>query len=576
MGEAAMTARMLVAFVAVLAWHGCRAEPTGPSGPVVTDEQMASLEPSARTALESAREALRKLSQDPETHGRLAVLLHAHGFLEAAAASYGSAQALAPDDARWYRLDAHRAAEAGKETEALAKARRAVEADAESVAARTTLAELELRRGRLEESRNHFHAALEGEPGNVTALRGMATLAFRSGDHGEAAHFAERGLAVAPDDPNLHYTAALAFERLGESARAREHLAASRRGPARRPAIEPPPEIRALRGGGARAALAAGTELLDQGRYEEAILALTAAAETDPESADAHNALGAAFEQAGRPEDARLRYERAVELEPDLAAARGNLGVLLGRLGDLDGALQHLEAAVRLDSGRADAHIALGAALEASGRTADAVAAFRNALARDPALGRAHLRLGVLLGEAGQLEDALFHLREASALEPESGEAHHYLSVALLRLGDTVAALEQERRAVALAEAAGDADLLGTARYTLGMLLREAGNLTEALESLEAARSRFPRNTDLLAELAHTRHLAGEHGTAIEIQTQVVAARPLDAEAHYRLGVFFAAGGDRTAARRAFEASLRVQPGFAPAAQALDRLNRER
>ena len=571
-----MTARIPVAFAAFLAWHGCRAEPTAPSGPVVTDEQMASLEPSARTALESAQAALRTRRQDPETHGRLAMLLHAHGFLDAAASSYGNAQALAPNDARWRRLDAHRAAEAGKETEALAKARQAVEADGESVAARTTLAELELRRGHLEESRSHFHAALEGETGNVTALRGMATLAFRSGDLGEAVNFAERGLAVAPDDPNLHYTAALALERLGESARAREHLAASRRGPARRPAIEPPPEIRALRGQGARAALAAGTELLDQGRYEEAILALSEAAETDPESADAENALGAALEQAGNPEEARLRYERAVELEPDLAAARVNLGVLLGRLGDLDGALQHLEAAVRLEPGQTGAHVALGAALEASGRTADAVTAFRNALARDPGLTRAHLRLGVLLGEAGQLEDALSHLREASALEPESGEVHHYLSVALLRLGDTAAALEQERRAVALAAAAGNPDLLGTAQYTLGMLLRETGNLTEALESLEAARSRFPRNTDLLGELAHTRHLAGEHGAAIEIQTQVVAARPADAEAHYRLGVFFAASGDRTAAQRAFEASLRVQPGFAPAAQALDRLTRER
>ncbi|MCE2456151.1 MAG: tetratricopeptide repeat protein [Gemmatimonadetes bacterium] len=148
--------------------------------------------------------------------------------------------------------------------------------------------------------------------------------------------------------------------------------------------------------------------------------------------------------------------------------------------------------------------------------------------------------------------------------------------MALLRLGNTAAALEQERRAIALAEAAGDADLLGTARYTLGLLLRESGELTEALENLEAARARFPENTDLLAELAHTHHLAGGHPAAIEVQTQVVAARPADAEAHYRLGVFFAAGGDRAAARRSFEASLRVRPGFAPAVEALERLDRDR
>ena len=571
-----MTARVLVALAPCLIWQGCRDEPSERFGPPVTQEQLGSLEPSARTELESAQEALQTLSQDPETHGRLAMLLHAHGFLEAAAASYGKAQALAPDDARWHRLDAHRAAEAGEEAEALANARRAVAADAESVAALTTLAQLELRGGSLEQSRDYFQAALEREPENVRALRGMGTLAFRNGDNAEAVRFVERALAVAPDDPNLHYTAALAFERLGRSERARDHLAASRRGPARRPAIEPPPEILDLRGRGARPALAAGTELLDQGRYQEAILALREAADNDPGSADAQNALGAALEQAGNSEEARLYYEQAVELEPDLAVARVNLGVLLGRLGDLDGAVRHLEAAVRLDPGQADVHVALGAALEARGRAAEAVQAFRNALARDPSLSRAHLRLGVLLGEAGQLEDALSHLREAGALAPESGEARHYLAVALLRLGDVTAALEQERRAIALAEAAGNADLLGTARYTLGLLLRDTGELAEALESLEAARVRFPDNTDLLAELAHTRHLAGEHATAIEIQTRVVAARPADAEARYRLGVFFAASGDRTAARGAFEASLRIQPGFAPAAEALDRLDRER
>ena len=571
-----MTTRILVAFAAFLAGHGCSEAPTEPSGPVVTDEQMASLEPSARNALESAQEALRTLGQDSETHGRLGMLLHAYGFLEAAASAYGNAQALAPDDARWHRLDAHRAAEAGEEAEALSRARRAVEADARSVASRTTLAELELRRGRSEESRNHFRAALEEEPDNVTALRGMATLAFRSGDHAGAVTFAERALAVDPNDLNLHYTAALAFERLGESERAREHLAVSRRGEARRPAIEPPPEILALRGRGARAGVAAGTQLLDQGRYEEAILALSEATDADPESADAQNALGAALEQAGSPEEARLRYERAVELEPELAVARVNLGVLLGRVGDLDGAVQHLEAAVRLDPGQADAHAALGAALEARGRTTEAAQAFRNALARDPALARAHVRLGVLLGEAGQLEDARAHLLEASALSPESAEAHHYLSVALLRLGDITAALEQERRAVALAASAGNAELLGTARYTLGLLLRESGEMAEALENLEAARTRFPENTDLLAELAHTHHLAANHAAAIEIQTQVIDAQPTDADAHYRLGVFLAAGGDRVAARRAFEASLRVQPGFAPAREAIERLNRER
>ena len=76
-----MTARIFVAFAACLAWQGCREEPAERFGLAVSGEQLAALEPSARTALESAREALRTRSQDPESHGRLAMLLHAYGLL---------------------------------------------------------------------------------------------------------------------------------------------------------------------------------------------------------------------------------------------------------------------------------------------------------------------------------------------------------------------------------------------------------------------------------------------------------------------------------------------------------------
>ena len=571
-----MTIRLLLALTACLAGQACRAQPDEIRVPVLTAAQLESLEPSARTDLEAAQQAARSGTRDPEAHGRLALLLHAQGFLEAAASSYGRAQDLAPLEARWHRLDAHRAAEAGEEGEALEHALQAIELDPGSVPARTTLAQLEYRRARWEEARTHFQAALAGEPGNFTALRGMATLEFRAGNLAEAVSFLERALAVAPDDPTVHYTAALAFERLGETGRAAEHLAASRRGPARRPAIEPPPEILALRGRGGRAALATGTELLERGQYDEAVTALREAAAAEPGSADAHNALGAALEQTRELAEARVHYERAVALEPDLAVARRNLGALLGRLGEIDAAIEHLEAAVRLDPGQAEPHFTLGVALEAQGRNRDAVAAFQSAIARDPGMARAHVRLGTLLGGDERLEDALGHLSTAVELEPESGEAHHYLSVALHRLGNTPEAIGHERRAIALAEAAGDADLLGTAHYTLALLLQETGELAEALSTLERALAQYPENIEILSEVARTHHLAGNHGAAIELQRQVIGARPADADVHYRLGVFLAASGDRAAARRAFEDSLRVLPGFAPAAEAIERLNRRR
>ena len=567
-----MRAPVLVLLAASLGWQSCQQRQDETPVPILTAQELDSIEPSARTELEAARETARRRPDDPDAHGRLAMLLHAHGFLEAAASSYHSARILAPEEARWPRLDAHRAAEAGEENEALEHAARAVELEADSVAARTTLAQLESRGTRLEEARGHFQAALAREPDNFTALRGMGMLEVRNGNFVEAVRFLERALAVDPDDPSAHYTAALALNRLGETARAEEHLAASRRGPARRPAIEPPAEILALRGRGVRAILAAGTELLDRGLYDEAVLTLREALAAEPESADAHNALGAALEQAGDPEAARLHYEEAVALEPELAVVRQNLGVLLGRLGELDRAVGQLEEAVRLDPGQAEAHFALGVALEAQGRANDALAALRNAVSRNPRMARAHVRLGALLGAEAQVGEALVHLERAIELEPASGEAHHYLSVALHRLGNTAEAMEHERRAITLAEVAGSSDLLGTAHYTLATMLQTAGQLAEALPHLQKALAHYPDSTEVLSELARNHHLQGNHGDAIAVQRRVIAARPADADAHYRLGVFLAASGDRARALGAFQDSLRAAPGFAPALEAIERL----
>jgi tetratricopeptide (TPR) repeat protein len=222
----------------------------------------------------------------------------------------------------------------------------------------------------------------------------------------------------------------------------------------------------------------------------------------------------------------------------------------------------------------ADAHYTLGVALEAQGRVVDAIRAFRAALSRESEMARAHRRLGTLLGNTEHVSEARRHLERAVALEPQSADGHHFLAVALHRLGETSKAMEHETRAIALAESSDSKELLGTAHYGLALMLQSEGRLDEAVQHLERALVYYPKDVDVLSELARAHHLLGHHEAAIALQKQVISARPKDAESQYRLGVFLAASGDFQRARRAFENSLRVAPDYAPAIEAIAKLDR--
>jgi GT2 family glycosyltransferase len=72
-----------------------------------------------------------------------------------------------------------------------------------------------------------------------------------------------------------------------------------------------------------------GVQLLQQGSPTEAIQKLRFASEQSPEVADFHNTLGAAYFEAGKREDAIAALSRAAELSPNDASIADNLAAAL-------------------------------------------------------------------------------------------------------------------------------------------------------------------------------------------------------------------------------------------------------
>jgi Flp pilus assembly protein TadD len=100
--------------------------------------------------------------------------------------------------------------------------------------------------------------------------------------------------------------------------------------------------------GTARDHLAAGRELLKNGRLNAAIAELSTAISMDPKLAEAHNLLGLAYDQKGLGDRAKDSYEQARKFEPEDPQTLNNLGFSLYQNGNYRAAVDRLKRAAKL------------------------------------------------------------------------------------------------------------------------------------------------------------------------------------------------------------------------------------
>jgi Flp pilus assembly protein TadD len=125
--------------------------------------------------------------------------------------------------------------------------------------------------------------------------------------------------------------------------------------------------------------------LVDQKRYDDAVVRLTHAAELDPTSADVQRLLARAFTGQGKTDEAVAAYRRTIELDAKDVWSMNNLGILFIEKQRYDEALPVLQKAVSLRKSVAVFHNNLGMALEHTGDIKGAAVEYRTALIVDSA-----------------------------------------------------------------------------------------------------------------------------------------------------------------------------------------------
>jgi tetratricopeptide (TPR) repeat protein len=220
---------------------------------------------------------------------------------------------------------------------------------------------------------------------------------------------------------------------------------------------------------------------LDRGDYESARGDLLQLVQAEPDSAEAHQRLGAVLSREGQYSEAESCYRAALARDHDYVEALIGLGDVEARRGDAASALKRFESAIEIDPHRARAHLSMGRMREAVGQTDEALAAYFRALEFDANNSEVTLRIAAIQLARNQPDQALCRLDQVVELSPNDGEARDLRGLAHWKLHHVPEAIADFQAATQ--RLPGRADVF----YHLALALEAGNQRTDALRAVEQA-----------------------------------------------------------------------------------------
>ncbi|MEM9594962.1 MAG: tetratricopeptide repeat protein [Acidobacteriota bacterium] len=423
-------------------------------------------------------------------YGDLGSHLAALGYPDAAALAFDNARRVRPEAHRWHYL----AGACRQESSQLEAARDAYTAalglEPDDAPTLLRLAEVELDLARPDRAAELFEQARSAGAEPAATSFGLGRAAAAEERHTEAVEHFEAALRAQPDATAVHYPLGLAHRALGNGDAASIHLA--ERGDLE-PSFSDPL-----------------TENIGRLVSLTALEVLTARVEGD--DFDPVSDLGFALSQLAGIGGAVEQMEQRATALPDQPGFAARWWYLAGAFradgGQDDRAEANLRRALDLDPSLHDARLKLGNALARSGRFEPAVDAY-SAVVRDApegsaAVASAHERRGAVLANLGRFEDAITDYRRAADLAPQDADVALRLAAVLGHVGRLAEAAEVYAAAVQAAPT------LVAARHGEVTALLLLGRRQGAAEKLEAAVAALPDEPSIVHALARLRAASPE------------------------------------------------------------------
>jgi tetratricopeptide (TPR) repeat protein len=309
--------------------------------------------------------------------------------------------------------------------------------------------------GRLDSAAQAYSAALEEEPGNVSALRCLGVLRSQQQDFTAALSLLQAAAHFAPEMPEIYNDL--------------------------------------------------GCVLRQKGAYEESVHAFNQALNLQPAFAVAFFNRGVAFEALGLTDQALESYDLALQADPMRLEARFNRAAIRVRRGEYALAAPDLVEILHHNEGSLDAGLLLGRIYREAGKWNDAEQVYRSVAMKNPANADAFVHLGscrLVLQRYVQAERSCL---QALALNPDHAEAHFKTGVTQIRLLKIKEAIEHLSRACDLRPDNADASL------QLAVALQRAGLYGEANAAYQRALALAPGDPDAHWNYADLLLLLGEY-----------------------------------------------------------------
>ena len=311
------------------------------------------------------------------------------------------------------------------------------------------------------------------------------------------------------------------------------------------------------------ASILQAADLVRQGGWPQAELALTRLLAAHPDEPDGLQLMGLVREHQGRSAEAEQLLRRSLALRPGQSHVQVHLGRILAETGRHRDAIAILQAAADAQPGQFDAHIILAQVHFSIGDMAGAEKNYRTALGLSPKSQVALLGLGVLLNRTARPAEAEALLRTAAenTARPPAWQARiaRNLGASLDLQGRSEEALAAFRRAIALDPLEGEAHRdLNALLYRMGKKDVFLASYDEAVKGLPV--SRTTERGALLMQKAGFLVDAERFEEARDCFAQVAAISPGSAGPQNGLAAAYAGLGRLEEAAEAYEKSIRLQP----------------
>ncbi len=444
-------------------------------------------------------------------------------------------------------------------------------ADPRSPYLQTTLAKVYLDLGQPERALEHVQTALALDP-RYSEAQFLEARIFATTDPARAAQSYEAILAANPQDPGALFQLALLRvrqNRLADAAALLERLVA----------VDP-------QSFQARSTLA--QMLASLGRYEAAEAQFLAALELQPESERALVELAVLYERWGKSDQAAATYSKVLAINPDNHQVRRRLSRLLIQQSRLGDAITELEELKKRDPEPAEARLGLGLIFLEQDRVDDAITELSLLLEERPEMLKVAYYLGLALSKKGEVDRALDAFAKVGPDLPEYVDSRLRMAVLLVEeRNDAPGAIRVLEEALEHANAANDAADTPAVAETggptadshgsdathdapdpkvrlyrvLAYVQEKAAQPLHAIESLEAARTLAPDDTNVRFDLGVLYDKQGRAADAEREMQAVIERDPRDARALNYLGYTWADKGQRLdEAEALIRRALEIEP----------------